>query len=69
MVATIATKSKFKIGDYAIVSPSLTHLSDWVKGKIIDLIENPFLGLEVAVKDDKGTIFYGEAIYFKPVKE
>ena len=61
-------KSKFKIGKYAEVSPDLTHLSEWVKGKIIDLIENPFLGLEVAVEDEKGRIFYGEECYFKLTK-
>lgn len=61
-------KSNFKIGEYAEVSPDLTNLKNWIKGKVIDLIENPFLGLEVAIQDEKGFIFYGEERYFKPVK-
>lgn len=68
MVTSEKIKSKFKIGEYAEVSPDLTHLSEWVKGKIIDLIDNPFLGLEVAVEDKQGRIFYGEEYYFKLIK-
>ncbi len=59
---------KFKIGGYAQVSPELTNLDEWVKGKIIDLIDNPFIGLEVAIQDEEGCIFYGEARFFKPIK-
>lgn len=68
MSKTKTLKSNFKIGEYAEVSPDLTHLDRWVKGKIIDLIDKPFLGLEVAVQDKKGNIFYGELCYFKLAK-
>jgi hypothetical protein len=27
--------------------------------------KNPFLGEEIAIKDDQGRIFYGEKKYFK----
>ncbi|MDV3794398.1 hypothetical protein CMU23_06950 [Elizabethkingia anophelis] len=56
-----------KIGDKAKADPNLTGLEDWREGIIIDIIENPFLGEEIAIKDDSGRIFFGEAKYFKSV--
>ncbi|WP_454059255.1 hypothetical protein [Elizabethkingia ursingii] len=55
-----------KIGDKAKADPNLTGLSKWVEGIIIKIIKNPFLGNEIAIKDDTDRIFFGEAKYFKP---
>ena len=54
-----------KIGEKVKVNPLLTGLSDWVEGIIIKVFKNPFLGEELAVKDKKGRIFYGEIKYFQ----
>lgn len=54
-----------KTGEKAKVSPELTGLSNWIEGMIIKIRNNPFLGLEIAVKDDAGRIFFGEEKYFK----
>jgi hypothetical protein len=55
-----------KEGEKAKVSPKITGQPDWVEGVIIKVRKNPFLGVEVAVKDNLGRIFFGEAKYFQP---
>ena len=54
----------FKEGDKAKVSPKLTGFDEWIDGVVISIRNNPFLGLEVAIKDKLGRIFFGEAKYF-----
>ena len=54
-------------GDKAKVSPVLTGLSEWIEGVIIKIRNNPFTGLEIAVKDACGRVFFGESKYFQPV--
>ena len=56
--------SKIKEGDIAKVSPVLTGESDWVEGEVIDIENNPFKGIVVAIKDKLGRIFFGEIKYF-----
>ncbi len=56
--------NKFKVGDLVKVSPDLTNLKDWIIGNIINIRENPFLGTEIAIKDNLGRIFFGDAIFF-----
>lgn len=58
----------FKIGDIVKASPELTHLNDWVTGVIFNIIKNPFLGDEIAIKDEQGRIFFGEKYFFKNLK-
>ena len=40
-----------KVGDKAKVSPQLTGESDWVEGEVIDIEQNPFKGIVIAIKD------------------
>ena len=54
-----------KTGDKAKVDPKLTGLTTWITGEIIDIEKNPFKGIVIAIKDDKGRIFFGEEKYFK----
>ena len=56
--------TKIKIGDRMKVSPQLTALSDWVEGEVIDVEQNPFLGLVISIKDKLGRIFFGQSRYF-----
>lgn len=58
-------KSNFKIDEKAKVSPVISGLNDWVEGIIIKIFKNPFLGDEIAIKDEHGRIFFGEKKYFK----
>ncbi len=57
-----------KIGDKAKVSPTLTGEPDWVEGEVIDIEQNPFKGVVIAIKDNLGRIFFGEESYFEPIK-
>ena len=61
------TKETFKVGDILEVSPELTLLKEWISGIVIKIFKNPFIGDEIAIKDDQGSIFFGEKEFFKPV--
>ena len=54
-------------GQYAVVSPELTGLSESIKGEVINVRENPFLGQEIAVRDADGRIYFGESRYFTAI--
>ena len=54
-----------KTGDKAIVDPKLTGLDTWIEGKVIDIENNPFKGIVIAIEDESGRIFFGEEKYFK----
>lgn len=56
-----------KIGDKAIVDPKLTGFDVWIEGEVIDVENNPFKGIVIAIKDKLGRIFFGEEKYFKLV--
>jgi hypothetical protein len=36
-----------------------------VKGVVIEIYNNPFKGVIIAIKDELGQIFFGEEKYFK----
>lgn len=59
------TKETFKIGDIVEVSPNLTLLKEWISGIVIKIFKNPFIGDEIAIKDDQGRIFFGIKDYFR----
>ena len=62
------SKSPFKVGDIVEVSPDLTMLKDWITGTVIKIFKNPFIGNEIAIKDNQGRIFFGVKDYFKTSK-
>ena len=41
-----------KIGDKTKASPQLTALPDWVEGEVIDVEQNPFVGLVISIKEN-----------------
>ena len=47
------------------LNPSLTGLSDWIEGQVIDIKHNPFMGLVISIKDNLCRIFFGQSKYFK----
>jgi hypothetical protein len=57
-----------KEGQKAKVSPELTGLGEWIEGLIIKIRNNPFIGVEIAIKDSFGRIFFGQEKYFKILK-
>ena len=54
----------YRLGEHLKVSPQLTDEKDWIVGEVINIEENPFRGLVVAVRDSQGRIFFGEARFF-----
>ena len=54
-------------GQYAVVSPELTGLTEGVKGEVINVRQNPFIGQEIAVRDANGRIYFGESKYFTAI--
>lgn len=55
-----------KIGDLVHISPDLTMKDDWMDGRVIDIKDNPFVGVVVSAKTDNGVIFFGREELFKP---
>ena len=55
-----------EIGDKVLVSPDLTHKSDWEYGEVIKVEQNSFVGVVVSAKTDDGDIFFGYQDMFKP---
>lgn len=54
-----------KNGDKAMADPKITGLNYWVEGEIIKIRNDPFLGKIIAIKDNKGNIFFDSIKYFK----
>ena len=55
-----------EIGDKVLVSPDLTHKSDWENGEVIKVDQKSFVGVVVSAKTDDGDIFFGYQDMFKP---
>ena len=53
------------LGDYVMISPDLTLYGDWVKGQVIEVEDNSFVGTVISAQTDDGNIFFGRAADFK----
>jgi hypothetical protein len=58
-----------KTGDKATVDPKVTGLNYWIEGVIIKIRDNPFLGKEIALKDNAGNIYFDSVKYFKAISK
>lgn len=56
-----------KIGDSVMISPDVTHKDEWKLGKVIEIENNPFVGIVIAVKTDDGDIYFEKESLFKLV--
>ena len=56
-----------KLGDLVLISPDLTMQKDWVKGKVIDVEDNPFNGIVLSAQTENGNIFFGRENLFKSI--
>ncbi len=56
-----------KVGDKAKIDPKITGLGKWIEGVIIKIRNNPFLGKEIAIRDNNGVIYFDAEKYFKPL--
>ena len=58
-----------RTGDKVSISPDLTHAKDWTQGEVIEVENNPFVGIVISAKTADGNIFFGYKDLFEPVKE
>ena len=62
-------RTNFKVGDRVLVSPQVTGEKEWIEATIIEVEQNPFVGIVITVEtDDKNVIFEKEDM-FKPLTE
>ena len=54
-----------KVGDNVLISPDLTHQTDWVKGKIIDVEQKSVCRVVISAETSDGDIFFGYEDLFK----
>ena len=54
-----------KVGDLVRVSPELTHAEDWREGTVIEVEQNPFVGIVITAKTESGEYFFGYADLFQ----
>lgn len=57
--------NKMKVGDSVLISPDLTHLSEWIEGKVIEVEQNQFVGVVISAETSDGNIFFGYQDLFK----
>ena len=55
-----------KNGDNVLISPEVTHKSEWTMGTVIDVEQNPFVGTVISAKTATGEIYFDKAYQFKP---
>ncbi|KXT51192.1 hypothetical protein [Bacteroides intestinalis] len=58
-----------KTGEKVKVDPKLTGLNEWIEGTVIDVEQNPFKGIVIAIRDNLNRIFFGEIKYFKQLND
>ncbi|MBR3565096.1 MAG: transcriptional regulator [Paludibacteraceae bacterium] len=52
-------------GDKIFISPDLTHQPTWIEGKIIDVENNPFVGVVISAQTPDGNIYFDKEYNFK----
>jgi len=54
-----------KTGDNVLISPEVTHKSDWTLGTVIDVEANPFVGTVISAETTSGEIYFDKEYQFK----
>ena len=54
-----------KVGDQVLISPEVTHKSNWTEGEVIDVENNSFVGTVISAKTSQGEIFFEKEYLFK----
>jgi len=54
-----------KTGDNVLISPEVTHKSDWTQGTVIDVEANPFIGTVISAETPSGEIYFDREYKFK----
>lgn len=62
-------KTNFKEGDRVLVSPQVTGEKEWIEATIIEVEQNPFVGIVITVETDDKNVFFEKEDMFKPLTE
>ena len=62
-------KTIFKKGDTVLISPEVTHQIDWIEGTIIEIEDNPYVGIVLFVQTKDGDVFFERECLFRLVNE
>lgn len=55
-----------KKGDKVLISPDLTKLPNWISGIVIEVENNPFVGIVISAETEDKDVFFGQEDLFKP---
>lgn len=55
-----------KTGDKVLISPDLTKLPNWISGTVIEVDNNPFVGIVISAETEDKNVFFGQEDLFKP---
>lgn len=58
-----------KVGDKVLISPDLTMKENWTPATVIEVENNPFVGIVISAKTVGGVIFFGQQDLFQPQTE
>lgn len=58
-----------RTGDKVLISPDLTNQSNWISGTVIEVENNPFVGIVISAETEDKNVFFGREDLFKPLKE
>ena len=53
-------------GDNVLISPVVTHKSDWPQGTVIEVEANPFVCTVISAETPGGEIYFDKEYQFKP---
>ena len=54
-----------KNGDRVLISPQVTGRPDWIEGTVIQVENNPFVGIVITAKSVDGETFFVKEYLFK----
>ena len=58
-----------KVGDRVLISPDLILQKDWLPGIVIQMENNPFVGIVISAETEDHNVFFGRDDMFKPIEE
>lgn len=58
-----------KVGDKVLISPDLTLMKEWIEATVIQVEDNPFVGIVISAETEDRNVFFGREEMFKQTKE
>lgn len=55
-----------KVGDKVLISPDLTRQQEWISGTVIEVENNPFVGIVISAETEDKDVYFGQQELFKP---